>query len=131
MKINSKIKKFFEDFDIHVDEIFNEEEVLEDLNEATYEPDLKALLAKMNDIQSSNNAHKILFAAGLLELRVQVKKNQEQVAETRRQLERGIRDIQFALTDINKKEESLSRKVDLLKDSINTFSRAITSSRKG
>lgn len=130
MKINNKIKDFFKDFDIDIDDIFDEEEMLEEIDESTYEPSLKNLLDKIGEIQNSNNAHKVLFAAGLFELRMQVKKIQEQEAETRKQLERGIKDIQLALTDIDKKEESLSKKFDLLKDSINTFSRTMTSSRK-
>ena len=130
MTINNKIKKFFEEFDLDFDEIFGEEEALEEVDEAIYEPSLKTLLAKMNEIQSSNNTHKVLFAAGLLELRMQVKKNQEQTAEIRKQLEKGIKEIQQSIVELNKKEESLSRKLDLLKDSLNTFLRITSSSRK-
>ena len=125
-EINNKIKQYFEEIDIDIEEFFqpDPESVIE---ESSSDPVTKQILSKINDVASSNNAHKLLFAAAIFELRSQVKKNQEQTSETRRQMERGMKELQYTALNIEKKQESLLRQINALKDSLSSVLRVVSS----
>lgn len=107
MKINKNIKDYFENQSIDIDSLFFEKDKIEEILDKLNSDDSKIMISKIDNIQNVNNAHKILFATSLLELRSQVKKNQEQISEIQKKIEYESKCIQKTLKSIEEKLNSL------------------------
>ncbi len=116
LNISNDMRKFFLEFGINIDEIFEETDLQEIFKESVSDGDIRQMVNMIKSVENSNNSHKLLFAAGLLEIRSQIKKNQEQTADTKRQIERRFKDIAIII-ETGKRENhqefnSLASKID-------------------
>lgn len=85
--IPDNIREYFKKEGINVDEIFEEINFEKLLIESNNDLQISHLIQALKSIESNSNQHKLLLGAVLVELRSQVKKNQQQLSELRKQSE--------------------------------------------
>jgi len=125
--ISNEMRKFFLEFGLNIDQMFEETNLDEILTEEVTDGDIRQIINLVKSIEGSNNAHKILFAAGLLEIRSQITKNHEQIADTKRQLERSFKDVSYQIDNMNRES---SVKLNSLYYKLNNLEKLLASKVK-
>lgn len=109
-EIPDNIRDYFNESGVNIDEVFSNID-LENIIEESSNTDIHRLAQVLKNIERNSNQHKILLGTVLLELRSQVKKNQKQLTDLRKQSEYENKEISRKLTYDVKSLNSLNKEI--------------------
>jgi transcription initiation factor TFIIIB Brf1 subunit/transcription initiation factor TFIIB len=119
--ISKELEKFFKENDFDIQSFIEDpEELTESMTfaGAVLSREINEILKVVKSIDSKNNIHKVIFAAGLLEMRNQIKKIQQQNADIQKQNQRDMKEI-------NDKFDKIGEQLKIVENFIQTSKQMI------